>query len=134
MKPLKLPTRLSATVERLVAEPRRATKFTREKMADRNFEASLPAVVRVVMFNSGDSSPSSTILAISVGYAVQVTDLVKIPMILIRSGILTGSAPSGVVLKCVSFLSALKFETLTSRNKVEAKPLQASNLRDLWPR
>lgn len=100
MKALKLPTSPIATADMSDGAPRRATKLTSENMADRNFDASRPAVL-LVGFNSADSNPSSTILATLCGYAEDLTDLESTLNILIRKGVLTGSCPSAEALyKC----------------------------------
>lgn len=74
-------------------------------MADRNLEASRPAVL-FVGFSSADNSPSSTILATWRGYAEHFTDLANTPRILMRNGVFTGSCPSVVDL----FQSSTKYK------------------------
>ena len=70
-------------------------KLTREKIADLNFDASLPAVL-FVGFNSADNKPSSTIFAILCGCVEDLTDLESTPRILILRGVFTGNWPVGV--------------------------------------
>ena len=122
-------------VERCSEVPLRATKLTSAKMAERYFDASLPAVVLLVALSSGESNPSSTIRAMSLGNVEQVTDLDSTPNILMRRGTLTAKAPSVAELCSVSQHTPTDHENgveeLTSQSKVQAKSLLYLYLLDL---
>jgi hypothetical protein len=82
----------------------------------------------LVALSSGESNPSSTIRAMSLGNVVQVTDLDSTPNILMRRGTLTAKAPSDADLCGVSQYVLPNHENgvveLTSRSKVQARSLR----------